>query len=73
MNTYKCIGTVNVTLHAKNALDAARQYLPLDIWHDVIEVSVYRIGKAGRWGREQYFRTVKGGTPVAMPSGNGMD
>jgi hypothetical protein len=73
MNTYQCIGTVNVTIRAESALDAAKQYLPLDIWHEVVEVSVYRIGRDGKWGREQYFRAPKGGHPVNLPVGDGMD
>lgn len=73
MSTYKCIGVVNVSIRAKSALEAAMKYLPLDPFHDVIEVSVYRIGKGGRWGREQYFRAPKGGIPVAMDTGDGMD
>ena len=72
MNTYKCIGVVNVSIRAESALDAAKQYLPLDIWHDVVEVSIYPIGKAGKWGREQYFRCLKGGVPVKVDTGDEM-
>lgn len=73
MNTYKCVGVVNATIRAKSAKDAARQHLPLDIWHEVIEVSVYRVSGTGKWGREQYFRCPKGGEPVSLPIGDGMD
>jgi hypothetical protein len=73
MNTYQCIGVVNAQFRAKSALDAARQYLPLDIWSDVIEVSVYRVSKTGKWGREKYFRAIKGGEPVSLPVGDGME
>jgi hypothetical protein len=56
--TYQCVGVVNVRIKAESADAAAKQYAPLDIWSDVVEVSVFKI-KNGKAGSPKYFRIQK--------------